>query len=98
MYNLRRSFSNRIEVIVNECIDEFLALDPAEQTTMNKMRIVSARLGDVADMEEECDSQVNGIVSQIHTIDPALAADVKQQYENEKALKKAELVARYSGG
>ena len=97
MYDLRDTFSGHVDAIINECIAEFLALDPSEQTKMNKIRIVSARLGEVADMEDDCDNQVADIVSQIREIDPALANQVEQQYQNEKALKKASLINQYGG-
>ena len=97
MYDLRDTFSGHVDAIINECIAEFLALDPSEQTKMNKIRIVSARLGEVADMEDDCDNQVADIVSQIREIDPALADQVEQQYQNEKALKKASLINQYGG-
>ena len=97
IYDLRDTFSSRVDAIVNGCIAEFLALDPSEQTQLNKIRIVSAKLGEVANMEEDCDNQVADIVSQIREIDPALATQIEQQYENEKSLKKASLISQYGG-
>lgn len=97
MYVLRSSFTSRLDATIAECIAEFLALDPEQQTTANKVKIVSARLGTVADMEKECDDQVASIVAQIRELDPDLADQMQQQYENEKAVKKADLIAQYTG-
>ena len=96
MYVLRSTFTGRVDEIVASCVAEFLALDVSEQTTANKIRIVTAHLDEVAGLEEDCDRQVADIVSQLRELDPALADQVAQQYQNEKDLKKAQLVAQYS--
>ena len=95
---LRSVFLGRLDSVVAECKQEFLSLDPSEQTTRAKVRIVTARLGEVADMEEECDAQVASIVSQIRELDSDLADKVQQQYESEKLAKKSSLLKEYRSG
>ena len=96
MYVLRSSFTGQVEGILAACIAEFKALDPSEQTTANKIRIVSAKLGEVTALEQQCDQQVASVVAQIRALDPALADQVQAEYESEKTAKKADVIARYS--
>ena len=93
---LRGTFTSKVDGIIAECIAEFLALPPEEQTTTSKMRIVYARLDEAAAMEEDCDRQVAEIVDQIRQLDPDLAAQAERQYQNEKDLKKASLIEQYA--
>ena len=95
LYVLRSSFNTRIDNLIGECIREFLALDPAEQTRAAKIRIVYNRMDDVTAMEAECDAQVESIAAQLDEIDPALGAKARQYYKNEKDLKKASLIETY---
>lgn len=96
LYVLRDYFTAQVEGILDECIDEFLALPVEQQTKTAKIRIVTARLGRIADMEQDCDAKVAAIVSEVRTIDPDLADLVQQEYESEKATKKASVIAQYS--
>lgn len=96
VYVLRDSFIGRIEGVVAECKNEYLQLDESQRTADKKAAIVYKRFGEVSNMEKECDSQVADILSQIQAIDPDLASQVRTQYQNEKAVKKAELLNRYA--
>ncbi|MBQ9346454.1 MAG: hypothetical protein IJT94_03810 [Oscillibacter sp.] len=95
---LRSAFTAKLDSVVAECKAEFLALEPEQQTTSNKVRIVTSRLGEVADMEDSCDAQVASIVSQLQELDPDLAARVQDQYEREKMAKKTSLLNEYRNG
>ena len=97
LYVLKNSFSNRVDAIINECIDEFLALDPSKQTKMMKVRIVYARMDDFQAMEADCNAQVENIASQLDEIDPSLGEKARQYYQNEKELKKSSLISQYGG-
>ena len=96
MVLLRGTFNAKVDEFVSACIAEFMALPEEERTTANKMRIGYSKLEEVAVMEEECDNQVAAIVSQIREIDSDLADQVQKQYQNEKELKKASLIAQYT--
>ena len=96
LYVLRDAFNVRIDNLVQECIDEFLALEPEKQTNAAKVRIVYSRIKNVQDMEVECDKDVKEIVDQLREIDPAVADKAWQYYLNEKELKKAALIAQYT--
>ncbi len=95
LYVLRASFNTQLDNLIGECIQEFLALDPAEQTRAAKIRIVYARMDDVTAMEANCDAQVESIAAQLDEIDPALGTKARQYYKNEKDLKKASLIETY---
>ena len=95
MYVLRDTFTAQVYALLQECIDEYNALDPSEWTTANRIRIVSARLGDISAMEANCDAQVADIVKQIREIDPELADEAQSRYESEKSVTKASIIAQY---
>ena len=97
LYVLKNSFSNRVDAIINECIQEFLALDPSKQTRMAKIRLVYARMDDFEAMEADCNAQVESIAAQLDEIDPALGEKARQYYQNEKELKKSSLISQYGG-
>ena len=97
LYVLRDAFSNRVDAIINECIDEFLALDPSQQTRTMKIRIVYGKMDKLSAMEAECDAQVEAIAVELDGIDPSLGEKARQQYRNEKELKKSSLIAQYGG-
>ena len=96
LYVLRDYFVGQVDALIDACIDEFLALPEDQQTNASKIRIVTARLGQAEAMEADCDARVAAIVSQIREINPTLADQAQKQYEDEKALKKANLIAQYS--
>lgn len=95
-YVLRDSFVEQIEGVVDACREEYHQLDESKQTQTEKVRIVYAHLREVGAMEKECDTEFDEIASQIQELDPALAEQVRTQYENEKSLKKAELLDRFT--
>ena len=97
LYVLRDAFDVRLENLVQDAIDEFLALEPDKQTNAAKVRIVYARISDVEKMEAECDADVKEIVDQLNELDPAIGEKAWQYYLNEKELKRANLIARYTG-
>ena len=97
LYVLRDSFSSRVDGIIAECIQEYLALDPSKQTKVNRIRIVYGRMDDLEAMEADCNAKVENIVAQLDEIDPALGEKARQYYQNEKELKKASLIAQYGG-
>ena len=96
LYVLRDAFNVRIDNLVQECINEFLALPAEQQTNTAKVRIVYSRIKTVQDMEDECDDEVEAIIDELRGLDPAVADKAWQYYLNEKELKKAALIAQYT--
>ena len=96
LYILRSSYTSRVEAAIESCRAEFDSLDNSQKTSANKAKIISKKIGVISSMEDACDSQVNLIVKQIKEIDPALASQVKEQYEEEKVTEKANLISQYS--
>ncbi|MBR4546171.1 MAG: hypothetical protein IKO14_09440 [Oscillibacter sp.] len=95
LYVLQSSFNTKLDNVIQECITEFLALEPEQQTRTAKIRIVYARMDTISDMEADCDAQVESIAAQLDELDPELGAKARQYYKNEKELKKANLIAQY---
>ena len=95
LYVLQSSFNAKLDNVIQECITEFLALEPEQQTRTAKIRIVYARMDTISNMEADCDAQVESIAAQLDELDPELGAKARQYYKNEKELKKANLIAQY---
>ena len=95
LYVLQSAFNTKLDNVIQECITEFLALEPEQQTRTAKIRIVYARMDTISDMEADCDAQVESIAAQLDELDPELGAKARQYYKNEKELKKANLIAQY---
>ncbi|MBQ9521373.1 MAG: hypothetical protein IJR72_02240 [Oscillospiraceae bacterium] len=95
LYVLQSTFNTKLDNVIQECITEFLALEPEQQTRTMKIRIVYARMDTISDMEADCDAQVESIAAQLDELDPELGAKARQYYKNEKELKKANLIAQY---
>lgn len=96
LYILRASFASRVETAILACRTEFDALPDGERNTASKTRIITAKIGEIAQMEQTCDAQVEAIAAQIRACDPELAERVLAQYENEKATEKALIISKYS--
>lgn len=96
LYVLQASYSSKIEAVVEACKTEYHNLNSSQQTTANKIKIVSAKLSTISSMEKECDAQVVSILKQIREIDSSLADQVEAQYESEKTIEKASLLDRYA--
>ena len=95
MYVLKSTFVGKLEAIVAQAKEEYTALSLAERTNDIKMKIVTSKTGQIAALEQECDTEVATVVAELQRLlkesgaDQSLADKVKTVYAEEKSLKKA---------
>ena len=101
MYVLRATYVGKLEVIVQEAIDEYVA---GEHTAENRQKVVYSKFDQLTALESECDAKVADVVSRLRTLlktigqDDTLAKEVEQTYQEEKSLKKAYYVQEFKNG
>lgn len=101
MYVLRATYVGKLEVIVQEAIDEYVAGD---HTPENRQKVVYSKFEELTALEKECDTKVADVVARMRTLlkamgqDDTLAKEVEQTYQEEKSLKKAYYVSEFKNG
>lgn len=101
MYVLRATYVGKLEAIVQEAIDEYVAGD---HTPENRQKVVYSKVEELTALEKECDAKVADVVSRMRTLlkdmgqDDTLAKEVEQTYQEEKSLKKAYYVSEFKNG
>lgn len=94
------NFTSKLEAIVQSAKDEYASLPKDQQTSEKKIKIVMSKMGELQDLENSCDAQVESEVSEIQDLlqksgkDTSLANDILKSYENLKAAKKTEYINR----
>lgn len=101
MYVLKAKFTLALKTLETSVKDEYLALPESGRTSSAKRSITSKALYQVADLEEECDAEVNKIIVEIESLlkssgqDLSLSDAIKSAYKSEKENTKAYYVNRY---
>lgn len=94
----KENFTSKLEAIVQSAKDEYATLPKEQQTSEKKIKIVMSKMGELQDLENTCDTQVETEVSEIKELlhksgkDTSLANDIQKSYENLKAAKKTEYI------
>ncbi len=102
LYVYKNEFLNRLAGLENTISNEFYSQPQSEWNRPNKERIVSKYMGQVGQWEKECDSKVYGVLDQIETTlteagrDTSVVTKIEENYLNEKRLKKAFYMERYT--
>lgn len=95
LYVLKATFTSRLEGIVASTKAEFAALPEEERTEAKKQEIVKNRIGQLSDLERDCDKKVADTVAELRRLlkldgqDDAIAKEAESVYTEEKSLKKA---------
>lgn len=101
MYVLRATYVGKLEAIVQEAIDEYVA---GAHTQENRQKVVYSKFEELTALESECDAKVADVVDRMRTLlkamgqDDSLAKEVEQTYQEEKSLKKAYYVSEFKNG
>lgn len=104
LYVVRNDFVSRLSGIEKEITDAYVALPKEEHTPASRKRIAGEYLNVVANLELECDAQVETILSDLtakltaQNKDTSVVETIRQAYENEKSLKKAYYLDIYTNG
>lgn len=94
IYALRASFVGQLDGLLQQAKAEYSALSP-EQREKQKNSLTSKYIGLAGNLESNCDSQMESILSRIQKHlketggDTSLVKEIRKVYENEKALKKS---------
>ena len=97
IYILRADFSGRLDSLVSQAKAEYIA-----NKDKNKAGIAGKYYRKATDLETLCDSQMEEILSKIDTEIKRtggaieIVSDIRSAYENEKSIKKADLLAKYN--
>ncbi len=97
IYVLRADFSGQLDSLVGQAKAEYVA-----NKGKNKAGIAGKYLRKATDLESSCDSQMEGILSQIDAEikrtggDSGIVSEIRSAYESEKSIKKANLLAKYN--
>lgn len=98
IYVLKASFIGQIEGLIEQAKNEYVS----SKGKIKKATLVGRYMGKGKALEKKCDAQIANIIAQIKVElektggDIGLVDQIQKAYENEKSLKKAELVDRYS--
>lgn len=97
IYSLRSSFSGKVDSLVAQ------AKSDAASGLYTKSELISKYAGQLSSLEESCDAQFNSIVSQIEEElkqtggNSGVVSDLRKAYQNEKSIKKASILSKYTG-
>ena len=97
IYSLRSSFSGKVDSIVAQ------AQSDAASGQYTKSELISKYAGQLSSLEKSCDAQFDSIVSQIEEElkqtggNTDVVSDLRKAYQNEKSIKKASILSKYTG-
>lgn len=102
VYVLKSEYTSSIDSLISQGLAEVNSLPAAERTTAKKMELMTkyAELG--SSLESSCDAKMNSLLSEIEAEinrtggDRSVVDTIRSSYEEEKKLKKAELLSKYS--
>ncbi len=104
MYIIKNKFMKKLESIEVDIINAYVALPEEQRVPQSRKTIAGQYLGTVADMEIQCDAEVEAVLAELKTKLTALNKDlsvietIRKAYQNEKSLKKAYYMDIYLNG
>ncbi|MDD3766645.1 MAG: hypothetical protein PHF89_05580 [Eubacteriales bacterium] len=102
MYHLKATYVGKLGDLERRAIADYKALSAGKKGgAAGKQAIVSKYLGEAANLEKECDAQVNAVLSSLkaelkkHNHDLEIIGVIRKAYEDEKVLKKSYYINMY---
>lgn len=101
-YLLKAEFLNRIDSLIGQARTEWRSLPKEERTQSAKVAMAGKYMSKGAQLEAECDQRMSALLSGLESElkasgqSTAIVTKIKALYNEEKAVKKANLVAKYS--
>ncbi len=101
-YLLKAEFLNRIDNLIGQARTEWRSLPKEERTQSAKVAMAGKYMSKGSQLEAECDQRMNTIIKKLETElknsgqSTAIVSKINALYNEEKAVKKASLVAKYS--
>lgn len=102
MYALKAKYVSKLGGLERIVLDEYSKLPIEKQNASSKKQIVTKNLNYVADMEQQCDNEVEKVLSTLEKELKELNGDteivkiLKEAYSNEKELKKSYYLSLYN--
>ncbi len=104
LYVLKSNFTGQLTSMETEIINAYESLPKEEHTPASRKKIAGQYIKTVANLEVQCDAQVDSLLSELtekltaQGKDAAAVDTLRQSYENEKSLKKAYYLDVYMNG
>lgn len=104
LYVLKSNFTGKLTSMEREIIDAYESLPKEEHTPASRKRIAGEYIKTVSQLEQDCDAQVDTLLSDLTAKlvaqgkDTAVVDTLRQSYEKEKSLKKAYYLDVYMNG
>lgn len=104
MYIIKNKFMKKLESIEIDIINEYEALPKEQRVPQSRKSIAGKYISTVADMEIQCDAEVEAVLTELKEKLTALNKDlsvietIRKAYQNEKSLKKAYYMDIYLNG
>lgn len=104
LYVLKSNFTGQLTSMETEIINAYESLPKEEHTPASRKKIAGQYIKTVANLEVQCDAQVDSLLSELtekltaQGKDTAVVDTLRQSYENEKSLKKAYYLDVYMNG
>jgi len=101
IYILRDLMSVNLESMFSRAKAEYAALPPQEHTSAKKRQIALTYLNEAAALENNCDAQMNAILTDLEAAlkdcggDTGVVSEIRQAYKSEKISKKAYYINKY---
>lgn len=100
MYVLQATYEGKLDALVQSVIDEY---NSGELTRERKQKLMTQRIGEVLELEKECNAGVSEVTNRLRSLlkaagrDDSLAKRVEEAYQEQKDLKKAQYLQRFRG-
>lgn len=104
LYIIKNKFMQKLENIEIEIINAYSALPKEQRVPQSRKSIAGQYISTVADLEIQCDAEVEAVLTELRTKllslekDIAIIHTLKKAYDNEKSLKKAYYMDIYLNG
>lgn len=101
MYLLRAEYKAMIDSLLKEAKQEVKNIPKEQLTFSKKLDLVDKYISKGLALESQCDAKVESIISQLKEEisknggDTKIISKIRQMYEDEKQLKKSELINKY---
>lgn len=101
-YLLKAEFLNRIDSLIGQARSEWRATPKENRTQSTKLAMADKYMSKGAQLEAECDRRMNSLLKNLETElkasgqSTSIISKITSLYNEEKAVKKASLVAKYA--
>ena len=102
LYVLEAQYEGELSAFVDMLHEEFYAYPPAERNTLLRDTVIASHIGELSQLEKNCDAKVkklmDNLTSELKSIgaDTSVVKTFNETYSNKKNLKKAQYMRDYN--